>query len=441
MRDHSKHIELCRDEAVKEMLDALYNADFQRRAERMRERVALDESFGRVLAQDVCAKTDLPNALTCMLDSVAVHWEDFEDLGEGELPDTKDWVHGKDWQFANTGIAMPAGFDTAIVIEHVEVSEDECRIEIKAAPSERFAGTRNAGSNVKRGEVVAFAGERITPDVAARISAAGHSSVEVLPRPRVSFLPTGNELVPANLPYSEGNRENYAGYGRVFESNSSLVKGKVEAWGAEFVPFDIVADDFDAIKAAIEDALAVSDIVVLNAGSSKGSDDWSVEVLDELGEMVFHQVKHGPGHHSFFAMVGDKPVVGISGPPSGVTFTLGFYLYPVIMEWLGLDPNPQTAHAVLVGSFGENKHALKTEPKGYAGEERPSEASNPGDVFQNVRFMELYADEHGMLHAKPIPGKAGSAATQHANAIYMLDAGPSDEFPQPGDVIEVELRR
>lgn len=441
MRDHSNHIQLTRDEGVKKMLAELHSAGFDEKARKSVERISLTEAFGRVLAQDIVAKTDVPNALTCRMDSVALHWEDFANLAEGELPDTSKWVRGKDWQFANTGIAMPKGFDTAIVIENVKVSDDEQSIEILALPSKCGAGTSAVGSKMKRGDVVLNAGCKITPDVAATISSAGYSSVLVVRRPRVSFLPTGNELVPANLPFSPSTPDFYAGYGHVFESNSILTRGRVEQWGGTFTCFDIVPDDYEQIKAAIVEAVNTSDIVVLNAGSSKGSDDWSVEVLDELGKMIYHQVSHGPGHHSFAAIVDGTPVIGISGPPGGASFTLGFYLRPVMNQWLGLDTEPTTVQAKLSGTFGKNHFARKNiESMKPVGENRPPEATGPNAKFTSVRFVRLNLDEDGTLLATPVERGELPPTEIENTAIFMLESGPDDNFPKEGDMITVELR-
>jgi molybdopterin biosynthesis enzyme len=439
--------------------------------------VAADEAFGRVLARDVTAKTDIPNTLTCAMDSVALHFDDFV-VGEGgegadgdalelRIPDTTNWVRGADWQFANTGVAMPEGFDSAVVIEYVEVSEDEQHINLNAAPSKRFAGTRAQGSTMKKGDLAVPAATQVTPDVAARIASAGQTSVEVLARPRVAFIPTGNELVPANIPFSPSAPEKYAGYGRVFESNSAVVRGKVEGWGGIFVPFDIVPDDYDSIKAALKAAAEVADIIVLNAGSSKGSDDWSVEVLEEIGHIICHQTNHGPGHHSSYAVIQSAPraaasgipnsqdavqasprivpVVGISGPAGGASFTLNFYLRPLMREFVGLDPSPAKFPARLSEPFpsGFEKSRAKgtqaadgTTP--VKGESRPLE--KPDDIFYGVKFVTVAPDETGIIWATPVPGRPGSAATQHANAYTLIPHGPGIEPPKAGDVIQVEMR-
>ena len=309
MRDHSQHIQLSREEAVAATLAALdaqpegfgwrgraAAADHAGKvARKLVERVSLSESVGRVLAYDVCAANDMPSALTCAMDSIALHWSDFADLADGEVPDTSSWMRGRDWQFANTGVAMPEGFDTAIVIEHAQVSADEQHVVIDAAPSKPGAGTRPAGSAMRRGDVLGRAGQLITPDLAARMGSGNNGSVPVVRRPRVAFIPTGNELVAPGVPFDPDRASSFAARGRNFETNSVLVKAKCEQWGGRFVPFDIVPDRRDAIEEAIAQAVEQADIVVLNAGSSKGSDDWSCEVMEQMGQMICHQTNHGPG--------------------------------------------------------------------------------------------------------------------------------------------------
>lgn len=438
MRDHSNHVELSREAAVDGMIKALGDSFAASRA----EQIAVSECYGRVLAEDVVAKTDIPNVLTCCMDSIALHWDDVCDLGEGELPDVSAWERGREWEFANTGIAMPAGFDTAVVVEHVEIGEGDRLLAIDSLPSARYAGTRAAGSSMKRGSVAVEAGCVINADIASRIAAAGHDCVLVYEKPRVAFIPTGNELVAPNISYSETSVHRFACEGKVYESNSAIVAGKVEKWGGAFVPFDIVADDRAAIRDAVERACRVADIVILNAGSSKGSDDWSVEVLEEMGEMICHQTNHGPGHHSSYAVVDGTPIVGISGPAGGASFTLNFYLLPLMKRYFGLNPEPVRIPARLAHPFPEGgMHKLaKENPKKLPGEQRPPEAVSLADSFFSVKFVELEAMPDGSLSVVPIAGKAGSAATQHANAYCLIAAAAGAVPPQPGDVVWVELR-
>ncbi|MDO4502922.1 MAG: molybdopterin-binding protein [Coriobacteriia bacterium] len=431
MRDHSHHIEFSRTQAVQAMLEATGYADPDRTPEV--ELVPLAQSFGRVLAQDAVAQADVPNCLTCCMDSIAVKWSSFEDLPEGQLPDTGTWVRGVDWEFANTGIAMPEGFDTAIVIEHVIVSDDQQHVQIDAAPSAQYAGTRPAGEKLQRGaSVTATAGTVITPDVAANIGSGNMGKAPVARKPRVAFIPTGNELVAPGVPYSEGKA--FAAHGKNYETNSLLVQGKVQAWGGDFIGFDIVPDEPELISAAIRQACAQADIVVLNAGSSKGSDDWSVEQMEELGTVYYHETNHGPGHHSSFAMVDGKPVVGISGPAGGASFTLDFYLRPLMRAFLGLSPEGNFVPARLTQEFPAKKHGG---PK-TAGDKRPS-IVDPGKTFYGVKPVRVELGEDGVLTAIPVNGRPGSSEAADANGLYML-SNKADEQPHAGDVIQVELR-
>lgn len=439
MRDHSHHIEMSREEAVAAMLSL---CTFPEAGDvRAEEPVPLSEAVGRTLARDVESLVDKPNALQCCMDSIAVHWGAFEG---GEMPDTSQWVRGEDWEFANTGVAMPEGFDTAIVIEHVQVSDDEQHVSIDAAPSARFAGTRAPGSQMKRGDVLAHAGELVNADVLARIATGNVCAVPVRVKPKVAFIPTGDELVAPGGAIEAG---------RNIETNSILAAAKIRGWGGEPLVFDIVPDNPALIKDAIRRACAMADIVVLNAGSSKGSADWNCEQMEELGQVVCHETNHGPGYHSSFALVDGTPVVGISGPPAGASFTLNFYLRPLMMRFLGCSPEPERIPVRLTAPFpAKGGHSAKKGAGGagatsaadagkpqMAGEVRPSIVA-PGATFFAIKFLVVEAQPDGTLAGTPLPGRPGSPEAEAANAYYMLPSGPGATPPQAGDVIWVELR-
>lgn len=441
MRDHSHHIQLTREEAVRRELAAVDGLPGGFGG--LIDRVALTEAAGRVLAHDVAALAQAPTCLTCLMDSIAVHFDDFAGaLAGGSLPSTEGWERGRDWEFANTGTAMPEGFDAAIVVEHVRFSADGGRVlAVDAAPSARFAGTKPAGSDLAVGEVLARAGQVVTPDVAARIAAGNVSTVAVVRRPRVAFIPTGGELQEPGSPF--------VARGKVVETNSLLARMKVEAWGGVFVPFQTIEDDPAAIRAALEEACSAADIVVLNAGSSKGSHDYSCEVLDEMGRVICHQTNHGPGHHSSYAMVDGTPVVGISGPSAGASPTMDFYLRPLMRRFLGLDPVPAKLPARLAAPFpagrGHGPKSVGAAAAGAAGaaplggERRPLEQSPDG--FFSIRFINLRLAADGVLEALPIAGGPFGAAAATADGYYMMPSGPGITPPAPGDVIMVESRR
>ncbi len=420
MRDHSNHIEVSREEAVRLLLES---CSFTPAV----ETIPIDQAYGRMLAHDATAQLDMPNCLTCRMDSVAVHWDDFAD----GMPDTSAWKRGDQWEFANTGIGMPEGFDTAIVIEHVQLSDDLSQISFDAAPSSRNAGTSPAGSRMHSGDVLVAAGAQLTPLLLSHIASGNNTTVDVLARPRVAFLPTGNELV---------NPGDDVPRGKNIETNSILVRGKVEAWGGTASVHAIVPDDPDAIKAAVAEACHDADIVVLNAGSSKGSDDWNVEMLQEIGTVLYHQTNHGPGHHSSAAVVDGTPVVGISGPPGGAAFTTDFYVKPLVDSFLGRSTEPVMVTARLAVPFPAGGPGAHKGAGGGKGEDRPSVVKPSGSFF-GIKQLHLSIGADGMLEATPLGGShPGAVEADTADAYYAQPAAQRDAPLQAGDAIEVEVR-
>lgn len=287
---------------------------------------------------------------------------------------------------------------------------------------------------MREGDVLATAGSVVSPDIAARIAGGNVSTVPVARRPRVAFIPTGDELQTPGSPFVAA--------GKNIETNSVLCQLKVEGWGGIFVPFQTVRDRPEEIHAALAEACGTADIVVLNAGSSKGSGDWSCEVMEEMGRVICHQTNHGPGHHSSYAVIKETPVVGISGPSGGASPTMDFYLRPLIRHFLGLEAVVPRVSARLVEPFpAAHAHGHKGArvPGGpLPGEKRPLEDGPDG--FFAIRFLNVAPGPDGTLEARPVAGGPGSAAVAACNAYCMVPTGPGVEPPQVGCVLQVEFR-
>lgn len=224
--------------------------------------------------------------------------------------------------------------------------------------------------------------------------------------------------------------------GKNIESNSLVVRGKAESWGATCTVWPIVPDNPAAIEAALREACASCDIVVLNAGSSKGSDDWAMELLEQMGTVLNHETDHGPGHHSSYSVVENTPIVGISGPALGAAFTTDFYLKPLIERWYGRSAEPVRVVARLAAPFSAGGPGAK-KPAGAkpAGEDRPRiEREAP---FYGIQFVKLSQADDGVLEATPLPFKPPLTVFDTCDGYYPLDRS---DAPQVGDLIEVELR-
>ena len=206
----------------------------------------------------------------------------------------------------------------------------------------------------------------------------------------------------------------------------------------------VVSNSPSAIEAAIREACAVADIVVLNAGSSKGSGDWACEVMESIGTMICHQTNHGPGHHSSYAMVDGVPIVGISGPSAGAAVTLGFYLRPLIRAALSLNPAPIAVKATLVEEMPALAAAALLifnlrKKRSLLGRTVPPEATGPTDVFFGLKPMSLLVSAEGRLEVRPVRGHWGTPAANAANALFMMPSGGGAVPVQIGDLLEVEI--
>ncbi|MDO4182220.1 MAG: molybdopterin molybdotransferase MoeA [Coriobacteriia bacterium] len=398
MRDHSTHVSGSRHEVVDALLSEWH---FAREA----ETVPVAQACGRVSAQQVVSTNQLPNWPTSKMDAVAVHFDDFA----GGMPNTSAWVRGADWQFCNTGVAMPKGFDTAIRIEAAEVSADEESIKLNYVPQCRGESVTQVGAVLQPGDVLVEVGQVITPVTCSVLSMGGHTQVSVVKKPVVMFIPTGNELIDVT---------DAVPVGKNIDSNSALICAKLEQWGARPVRHPLIPDDPDQILAALRAGTAQADIVVINAGSSKGSDDFTCEILEREGRVLFHEVNQGPGRHCSFSVLDGKPVIGISGPPVGAEFTSDLFIKPFVDVYLGANTAyPPTVRARMLDSASGH--------------------SRPMTMVRRVAVRRT-RDDAFVARAVALDDRPALRFADNANGLVFL--GPNSRGWEPGDMVEVELR-
>lgn len=413
MRDHSKHIQLTREQAIEKLIEV---SEFTPRT----ELVDLHSACGRVTAADCSSRYDIPSALCSQMDGIAVRFDDFAD----GMPDVSAWTFGSDYAWANTGTAMPAGFDTAIAIEQVEFDDAGMLVALKATPSQRGESCNQPGSTFTRGELLLPARTRLTPTKISALAMCGYTEVEVVAKPRVAFIPTGDELVELGCELPAG---------KAYESNGILLEQKLRLWGAEPVIYPCLPDDWDQIKAAILDASEKADIVAINAGSSKGAKDFTMEILEEIGTVFCHETNHGPGHHTSASQVNGTPVLGISGPPAGCEITSDWYLKPLVDYFLyGHVVEFTTATATLAQPLG-GAHGKPEKPGGA-----PRKKVSPG--FFAIRPVKVEYEADG-LSVKPLPGSKHHNLLQLDEADAYVEKNPAELARlEPGAHVEIELR-
>ncbi len=298
------------------------------------EYILIGDALGRVTSEAVIAKISSPFYHSAAMDGYAVKFIDT--FGASETRPRRLNVPSKAIAI-DTGDPMPDGYDAVIMIEDVEkISDTEIEILKPATP---WQHVRLVGEDIVATELIISENHVIRPVDMAAMLASGHSTVMVRCRPVVTIIPTGTELVE---PGSELKR------GDIIDFNSTMLAATATEYGAHAVRKHIVKDDADLLRQTILDALSDADLVVINAGSSAGREDFTVDVIAELGEVLVHGVSIKPGKPVILGIVKGKPVIGIPGYPVSAALTFTLFVKPLIYALLGLKaPCPDTITAKL----------------------------------------------------------------------------------------------
>ena len=308
------------DEAVERFHDALAEAGALERSPA--ETVPLEAASGRVTAEPVWAKTSSPHYDASAMDGVAVRSRDT--VGATETSPVRLKI-GVQAAWVDTGDPIPDRFDSVIMVEVVH-EIDASTIEVDA-PVPPYQHVRPLGEDIVATELVLTENHRLRPQDLAACAAAGLVEVSVRRPPAVAVIPTGSELVAPGTDPQPGD---------IIDSNTVMLAAMIAAWGGKADRRDPVPDDFDLLKTVVVDCLDTNDVVVINAGSSAGSEDFTARVVEELGTLLVHGVALRPGHPVVLGLIEGKPVLGIPGYSVSAAVTSDLFLKPLIERKLGV---------------------------------------------------------------------------------------------------------
>ena len=284
--------------------------------ERRYEFVDLYRAVNKVAGEDIKAKTVLPKLPVSKMDGIAVRFADFN----SEFVDTANWQEGKEYIFANTGCVVPSKYDTVILIEDVRFMDG--KLKVLESPVKKGQFIDPPGSLIAKDEVLVRKYEKITPPQVGLLASGGVKEIKVLKRPKLVFIPTGDELV-------SWQEENYP-VDKNVESNSMMLEAFAKIYDADLTVFKIVPDDKVAIKEALIKASEIADVILINAGSSKGTKDFNLDLLGAEGQIFVYELGCRPGKHSSYSEFLNKPVLGLAGPPNGAELAMRFYVKSIV---------------------------------------------------------------------------------------------------------------
>jgi putative molybdopterin biosynthesis protein len=365
------------------------------------ERVKVDDCVGRITAEPVFAGTSSPSYNAAAMDGIAVHFEDLAAAREA----SPIRLQRDQYQPVNTGNALPPGFNAVVMIEDVhQVSNTEVELGIAATP---WQHVRTIGEDIVATELILPEGHRIRPIDQGAMLATGVTEIMVKRPPKAVVMPTGSELVQPG---------EQARPGQIIEFNSRILAGYLNEWGADARRTAPLSDDPGILREAILAATRENDIVVLNAGASAGTKDFTSTVLAELGKVIVHGVAIKPGKPVILAIVGDTPVIGLPGYPVSAILTMRLFVHDMIFGFLDMEmPSPQIIEATM---------------------SRPLSSSMGVDQFVRVTLGNV----GDTLMATP-SGKGAGAVMSLVRADGILTIPNGSEGVGAGEKVSIELVR
>ncbi len=373
------------------------------------EAVPLSEVRGRILAEKVVSSLDVPGFSRASMDGFAVLAEDTLAAREdrpvclrlagtvpmGVLPSLR--VAQGEAAEVSTGSMMPTGSDAVVMIEYSQAQGDRVLIRRPVFSSENVQA---AGSDISFGEALLFPGTKLAAREIGVLAALGRTDVAVRSL-LVGVASTGNELVPPGQPLAAG---------QIYDINTYTIAAAVADCGARAVPYGILPDEKGSMAKALQKMATECDMILVSGSTSAGAGDMIFQVIDEIGELIFHGVNLKPGKPTIFGQIDDKPCLGLPGYPTSALTVFSCLAAPAIRAALGQKHTGKRAAGRLAG------------PLRLEGRRQMLAVGLSGDLVYPV-------------------DKGSGSITTLAGADGVIDIPAGVEFLEKGEKVGVELFR
>lgn len=284
------------------------------------EEVSPLDALGRITSQVVFAKKCDPTYNAAAMDGIAVVSENTHSASENTPLELE---RGKDFDYINTGGIIRGKYNAVIMIEDV-INIDDNNVKI-IAPAYPWQNVRVIGESVVAGELILPSKHLVTACDIGAVTASGNKTIKVFAKPKVGIIPTGAEMVNSPDELTEG---------KLMESNSKVFSALTINYGGQPKVYSVVEDDINKLKESILLAVKENDIVLVNAGSSAGTKDFTVKAIEELGKVVVHGIAIKPGKPTILGIIENKPIIGIPGYPVSAYLVYEMFVKPVIEKFL-----------------------------------------------------------------------------------------------------------
>ncbi|MEM8743761.1 MAG: molybdopterin molybdotransferase MoeA [Pseudomonadota bacterium] len=283
------------------------------------EQLPLDETPDRILAEDIVAPRNIPAHTNAAVDGYAFAFSDYDAKKGSSLKVSAraaaghavtETIEAGSAVRIFTGAAMPEGTESVVMQEDTETTTRDGEIWVTIPGGLKpGANCRLAGEDVKEGEVMLHAGHRLRPQDTASAAAAGRGTLACYQRPRVAVYSTGDEVIRAGDTLKPG---------QVYDANAPMLKGLIEAAGAECIDLGVLPDEMDAVLKSLREAADAYDVVITSGGASRGEEDHVINAIDQLGALRMWQIAIKPGRPMAFGQLGDRVHLGLPGHPVAV---------------------------------------------------------------------------------------------------------------------------